>query len=744
MDVKGHHQSLHDQLVAARQERSWQTSPAAVVAPASDHRADLRQVPTTSGQHLAAHAHAHGGVVAQSLVIRNLSFHVPRPQPKSLIPAFLKPKKASTADTSAATNEPSQGSSDQQRLLEAPTARPADEITILNDISLTVKAGQVLAILGSSGSGKTSLLDVLACRSPKDGRIEGQVLLNDRPMTAAAMRDVAGYVVQDDRLLPNLTVHETLMYVALLRLPPSMSHEQRMARVTSVIAELGLRSVSNTRIGGGHIRGVSGGERRRVSIAVQLLTDPYLLILDEPTTGLDSFSAANIVSVLSQLAAANRTVLFTIHQPRSDVFDLFDRILLLSKGRTMYCGPSKHMVSWFKAQGHECPKFSNPCDFSLDLATVDYRTHDAEKESMQRVLSLSKAFEERSRDFFAAVDPNELENWKHGARAGQSGELNSVMAINDGPVLAVSKPRQRISRARQMYILYLRASRNILQGTGQLAGELVSTLFMAFLLGCIFYKLGDDQISVRDRFGLFYIACSLFPFMVILDTIAKFDSERASFYNERQDGMYDLLPYYLAKVLAELPFNVFFSVVYLIPIYFMANLKSDAASFFIFGSVLFLVVYCSRSLAMVMAAAFPVFQAACFAANLVFTLFILSSGFLINLDTIWAGVSWFAHVSYIRLGFEALSITEFSGMNFTCANVSTSVVDPVFLSSEVNLGQNGSASCPIPNGKAALESFALTDATFAQSVYALVILVVGFRTLAYGFLRFVHQKPRDK
>lgn len=256
---------------------------------------------------------------------------------------------------------------------------------ILKGVSLVAKPGQVLAILGSSGSGKTSLLDVLAFRNA-GGRVEGEVLLNSKPATQALVKTLGAYVTQEDKFLPNLTVKETLLFVANMRFSSSVGEEKKRARVQQVMNELGLRHVANSIIGGEEIKGISGGERRRVSIGCQLLLDPSkfscwcvpvtthnntkqkklpigLLFLDEPTSGLDSFTAEYIMQTLMSLAKSGRTVITTIHSPRTAIFNLFDQVLLLSQGETVYFGAAQHMIDYFGKLGYECPKYSNPCDY---------------------------------------------------------------------------------------------------------------------------------------------------------------------------------------------------------------------------------------------------------------------------------------------------------------------------------------------------------------------------------------------
>ena len=184
-------------------------------------------------------------------------------------------------------------------------------------------------------AGKSTCLDILA-HKPKNGSVKGDVRLNGVRLSDAEVRKMCGFVDQEDMLMGTLTVRETLMYSALLRLPQSMSMEAKRVRVQEVMQELGIDHLADRKIGVPGQRGISGGEKRRVSIAQELVTNPQILFLDEPTSGLDSFSAFVVVETLSRLARNHRRIIIcTIHQPRSNIFALFDRLLLLAEGRML-------------------------------------------------------------------------------------------------------------------------------------------------------------------------------------------------------------------------------------------------------------------------------------------------------------------------------------------------------------------------------------------------------------------------
>ncbi|KAL4743141.1 hypothetical protein BDV11DRAFT_179064 [Aspergillus similis] len=240
---------------------------------------------------------------------------------------------------------------------------------ILSGIQGTAQPGQISAIMGASGAGKTTFLDLLA-RKNKRGIVQGDFYVNGEKLDDADFKSMIGFVDQEDTMLPTLTVHETILTSALLRLPRNMSRAAKEQRVTEVEKQLGIYHIKDQLIGSeeGSGRGISGGEKRRVGIACELVTSPSILFLDEPTSGLDAFNAFNVVECLVSLAKDyNRTVIFTIHQPRSNIVALFDRLILLANGKTVYSGPFSTCQQYFDDAGYTCPPGFNIADYLVDL-----------------------------------------------------------------------------------------------------------------------------------------------------------------------------------------------------------------------------------------------------------------------------------------------------------------------------------------------------------------------------------------
>ncbi len=266
---------------------------------------------------------------------------------------------------------------------------------ILRDVDCHFPSGKLIAIMGSSGCGKTTLLNMIASRAghgldSRYSRAEGRILFNETPLDDHTWRSIVGFVKASEPLLPLLTVQETLDYSARLRLPSSVTEDERTGYVQSVIHELGLRDCRHTRVGDEWVTGVSGGERRRVSIGVQMLTDPSVLLLDEPSSGLDASTAQHVTATLKRIAERGRTVICSIHQPRAEQLALFDSVVLMAKGQIVYYGPTgEAMIDYFKRLGYERPVArGNVADWLLDLTAVDLRNVASEAKSVKRLKHL--------------------------------------------------------------------------------------------------------------------------------------------------------------------------------------------------------------------------------------------------------------------------------------------------------------------------------------------------------------------
>ncbi|XP_041865558.1 ATP-binding cassette sub-family G member 8 isoform X2 [Melanotaenia boesemani] len=586
--------------------------------------------------------------------------------------------------------------------------------TAINKLSLRVHSGQMLAVIGSSGCGKTSLLDIITCRDEGGTMTSGQILINGKTNTPQLVKKSIAHVRQDDRLLPHLTVRETLSFVAKLRLPTHFTQAQRDQRVDDVIAELRLRQCAHTRVGNDYVRGVSGGERRRVSIAVQLLWNPGILILDEPTSGLDSFTAHNLVITLSRLARGNRLVLLSVHQPRSDIFQLFDLVVLLSSGSAVYCGAARDMVPYFTALGYPCPRYCNPSDFYVDLISIDRRSPEQEAECLERARLLADKFAEKVQD-------TDDHMWKPSeSNMTQTDSTQQPNRKEAEEVITVSKERNRLPGRLHQFTILIR--RHIFNDYRDLVTVLVhgfEALLMSLLVGFLYYGAGEQRLNIQDTVALLYMIGALTPFAVVLDVIAKCHTERAMLYHELEDGMYSVTSYFFAKVLGELPEHCVFTLVYGLPIYWLAGLNEAPDRFLLNFSLVWLMVYCSRSMALFVAAALPTLQTSAFMGNSLFTVFYLTGGFVISMENMWLVASWLSYASFMRWGFEGMLQVQFRGNKYpvSIGNITINV-DGIHVVEAMKLNQYPLFSCYL----------------------VLVAVCLGFMVLYFLCLKFIKQK----
>lgn len=368
------------------------------------------------------------------------------------------------------------------------STREPEVKAILRGVNAHIPSGSLTAIIGSSGSGKTSVLNTLS-RRVAGGRLRttGDITYNGSSQLSNIR---SAYVMQQDVLLPTLTVRETLRYAAELRLPPPTTPEEREQVVQNVILELGLKECADTRIGNNVHKGCSGGEKRRTSLAVQMLSNPSVLFCDEVTTGLDAATAFQLVATLKALAVKGRTIICSIHQPRSEIWQLFDHVLLLSKGSPLYSGRSAGCLAYFESHGYVLPPFVNPAEFLIDLAAIDTRSPEAEESSTTRVQGLIQAFE-------TSPENSGLQIAEDKTLMGPSGSV-------------VEGYRQHhVTIRHQIRVLTGRTFKTTYRDPMGIAGSLLEATSMAVITGWIFLQLDGSLSGIRSREGALYTAASL-------------------------------------------------------------------------------------------------------------------------------------------------------------------------------------------------------------------------------------------
>ncbi|SGY73967.1 BQ5605_C005g03332 [Microbotryum silenes-dioicae] len=574
---------------------------------------------------------------------------------------------------------------------------------LLRNVNVEVRAGEVLAFfgdvrrapfecsslyakadIGSRFSFKNStLLDTIACRNTTLEISSGSVTFAPedfgsiptgatRSKGKVNTRKLIGYVRQDDFLLPYLTVRETLTFAAALRLPRSVTRQQREAIVEQTINELGLRDAAETIVGGPFRKGISGGEKRRLSIGCVLVTLPSVLVLDEPTTGLDSFTAFALLETLSALAKRGRIIVLSVHQPRSDCFKLFDTITLLSRGSVVYSGPQASILDYFNKLGHPLPALANPLDFIIDISSVDTRDVIAEVESSERVNKLVLAWTayELATRTKSLTDEHDSKIAK--VEAGLNGDADGAITRRDSR--SQGNMRQERVDARPGWIaqtgyLTVRGLRNVSRNYGQSLGFLAQAVIIGVVVGLAFYHPPETPAGIQSIKTVVFQSIPAFFYLSIIVWCFILVEDLVVFDRENEDGLVQAVPYLLGSFLSYLPTNAFVSIVYCLIIYFMCGFRRDnlAINVLSFCANGIMVQLSSFGYAAMCCAINRSFAQASLLANGFSISFVLTAGYLIVDLPVW--IAWLRWLGPYFYGFHWIATLQFKGRTFACEGV---------------------------------------------------------------------------
>ncbi|XP_064872508.1 broad substrate specificity ATP-binding cassette transporter ABCG2-like isoform X3 [Oncorhynchus nerka] len=461
---------------------------------------------------------------------------------------------------------------------------------------------------------------------------------------------------QDDILMGTLSVRENLLFSVNLRLDRRhYSTADKQQRVDSIIEDLGLQDCAHTKIGTEFLRGVSGGERKRCSIGMELITSPRLLFLDEPTTGLDSNTANHIINLLHRLSRSGKTIVFSIHQPRYSIFSHFDHLTLMHRGELVYAGAAGKALSYFTDLGYHCEPFNNPSDFFLDVTNgeaqstlniTSFNYDDKENCDNSNLLAVSYR---QSTQYQRVVE--ELDHLTQGLEGGVGGQGQKADYVT--------------SFWYQMRIVGGRMVVNSLRNPQTSYAQLALNIFFALLVGLIYYQIPLTlPEALQNRMGAFFF---LIINMVFgnLSAVELFINERALFIHENSSGYYRTSVYFLSKIFADLiPNRIVPILVFSAIAYYMMGLKPAFTAFLLFTLTMSLVSLAAVSLAFLVSASVSSFAMANVLIALPFVFMMVFGGFLVNLNSMLSWLSWLKWISIFRYGLEAVTINEFKGQIF--------------------------------------------------------------------------------
>ena len=574
---------------------------------------------------------------------------------------------------------------------------------VLKDISGVHDAGRMLAILGPSGAGKTTLLNILGGNLKQTS---GQIMLNgEEACSPTDITELSAFVHQDDCLLPTMTVKETILFAAHMRLPYSMSNSKKAQRAANAISLLGLRKCQHTMIGSTieGTRGVSGGERKRCAIATELLTNPSVIFLDEPSSGLDAYAAFSLGSVLKTLCHLGKTVVMTIHQPSSDLYDLFDDMLLLANGETVFWGPSAQSVEYFCALGYSCPPFCNPCDY--------YFLH------VMNVSSSHPSGEVKLKQLHEA--------WRTSSNHKLTQKkISHLLADNNNTIKdIILSQKAGVPYFRKMQLLTKRGFKHFFRNKMLLPSRLLQALLSSLVAMAVFWGVSDNQTGIMARSGvLFYFAANT-VFSSVLSVLSAFSSERSVFIREHSNGAYSVLVYFCSKILVEYPFQIVIPILVAASSYFAIGLQASVGHFLVFCTALVLVNLCGTNIGLMLSSAFRDVSIALSLAPLFVLPLMLFSGFFISYDDTPVYVAWIQAISPVRYAFAAMMQNEFNDLELHCTD-----------SQLIPTGVPKMDICPITHGSTYIELYGydllnITKCLIMLGILNLVSLLMAYMTL---------------
>ncbi|CAM8892909.1 unnamed protein product [Rhodiola kirilowii] len=569
---------------------------------------------------------------------------------------------------------------------------------LLSGLSGMAEPGRITAIMGPSGSGKSTLLDALSGRLPGNVVLSGDVLLNGKKRRL----DYGGvaYVTQQDSFLGTLTVRETLTFSANLRFPTTMSKQDIDEIIESTLQEMGLEDCADRLIGNWHLRGISGGEKKRLSIGLETLTRPSLMFLDEPTSGLDSASAFFVVQTLRGISRQGKTVISSIHQPSSEVFALFDDLFLLSGGEAVYFGEASSAIEFFREAGFPCPSRRNPSDHFLRCINSDF---DAVTKTLNESFKLAASFKMSSNRLFCKIDvsksyrdhhpcihfwqplqechvlTNSMPEWNSQDVERPADPVNKMPTAQIKAILIEkykmstysAKAKSRIQEILNMEGLSVKARRgskatwwkqlrtltrrsfvNMSRDIGYYWLRLVIYVILAVCVGTIFFNIGTSYKAIFARGACGAFISGFMTFMAI-GGFPSFLEELKVFYKERLNGHYAVFVYVVSNFLSAFPFLVGMSVASVLIVYNMVQFH-PGLSHMAYGCLnLILCISIIESIMMIVASLVPNFLMGIIVGAGILGIMMMTAGFFRTLADL-PKPFWRYPVSYMNFETWAL------------------------------------------------------------------------------------------
>ncbi|XP_061388837.1 ATP-binding cassette sub-family G member 1-like [Musca vetustissima] len=573
--------------------------------------------------------------------------------------------------------------------------------TVLKGISGTFLPGELTAIMGPSGAGKSSLMNILTGFT-KTG-VTGTIKFGDAPKA----RKLCCYIMQDDHFYAWFTVEETMMLAASLKISNESMHiRDRKLLIEQILETLKLTKTKHTRCSR-----LSGGQKKRLSIALELIDNPAVLFLDEPTTGLDSSSSFDTIKLLQKLASHGRTIVCTIHQPSSNIYSLFNQIYVMSQGYCTYQGTPDRTVDYFKSLGLECPAYHNPADFLLECVNGDYGDY---------TMALAEAAQKpewrhnynRSRSAIMASD--KIVEANTGVSVPSNGKLlhSATDAFSNRSSSHFYPPPEWV----RLWLLIGRCHVQIFRDWSLTHIKLLMHILCAIMIGLLFGDSGSNADKQLSNFGSYLVHTLYLWYTTIMPSVLRFPQEIAIIKKESFNNWYKLRTFYLASLITSTPVHIILSTVYITITYFMTDqpLEVDRFVKVILSSMM--VTICADGLGIFLGTILNPVNGT-FVGAVTTCFMMIFSGFLILLTHMSDFMRMISYVSPIRYGLENMVLAMYSNNR-----QDTICPDDVLY-------------CHFKNAATVLKSFGMENGNYGMNLGILVLQLVIYKSCAYFTLK---------
>lgn len=592
---------------------------------------------------------------------------------------------------------------------------------ILKNINGEFRAGELTAIMGPSGAGKSTLLDILAGYT--DSEFTGEILINKQQRELKRFRRQSAYIMQAHDLQPHLTVLEAMHFSANLKIGAELSPASKKIRMNEILCAIGLQEHKKTRTAK-----LSGGQKKRLAIALEIVNNPPVMFFDEPTSGLDNSTSKKCVELLKQLAREGRTIVCTIHQPSALLLNMFDHLFTVAEGQCIFTGTAANIVPFLREIDIICPEHYSPSDFLLEIATHDYgRQSDKLVAKTENGRSTAYRNREPFTPFLLPIMESPSSPGPPPVKDANGGTPAAVSSALDKPKKIAKKlsfnPEKWCGRdeiyttsfCRQFYLLLLRTFLILSRDRSLMTMRFIIHCTIAPLIGTLYFGIGNQAAHIFNNFNYVFFSIMFLMFTAFSSMTMAFPLELPIITREHFNRWYSLRAYYIAMTVADIPIQALCTITYIVITYYMTAQPPEPYRMGLFTLICLMVAWVAQGLGLLVASLFNVKNGAIFGPFFICP-FLIFSGFFIHLTDAHPWMQWLFHISFLKYALQGATVAIFGydRPKLDCDETYCHFVLP----------------------KKFLQEIDMLRADFVEAVIALLVIFFVFRVAAFYVMQY--------